>query len=104
VIATRAADLFQRVAALTLREWLIAVVVTALVIALTWLAVTGARAVRATDAAVRKIHQQQANIIGMMLKAGFRPVSSKDWFDDGDRTREIGDPALTQFDWRKPGP
>jgi hypothetical protein len=95
-------DLAQRLSSLSAWKWCAAGTVAAVAVTLGWLVVNGARALRSTDAAVRKIHQQQANIIGMLLKAGFRPVSSKDWFDDGDHTRQIGDPAYTQFDWKPP--
>lgn len=53
----------------------------------------------------RRIHQQQATIIGMMLKAGFRPLKhGADWFDDAHATRVRGDleSSDTDWDWRQP--
>jgi hypothetical protein len=60
------------------------------------------RSVGRIDASLRKIHLQQANIIAMLLRAGFRPARTLDWRDDGDRTMHPESPALTRFDWRNP--
>lgn len=49
---------------------------------------------------VRKVRIQQANIISMLLRAGFRPAKGgPDWRDDGDRTVV---PSFTRFDWQSP--
>lgn len=56
--------------------------------------VTEAR-MRALLAEQRRIHAQQANIIAMLLRAGFRaPSASRDWGDSGHWTqvRDSSDP------------
>lgn len=59
-----------------------------------------ARVFEETRTNLRKIHAQQANIIGMLLRAGFRPArGGLDWLDDGDKTQL---PSFTRFDWRTP--
>jgi hypothetical protein len=35
----------------------------------------------------RRIHRQQANIVAMLLRAGFRPPSQRDWGDSGHWTQ-----------------
>lgn len=62
-----------------------------------------AKSLRSVATETRRIHLQQATIVGMLLRAGFRPhKGGKDWFDDGKRTRVAGELDLTQFDWRHP--
>lgn len=101
----RIAGLLERADALSPRDWVIVGAVTLLVVSLTALGIAGALLVRSIGSIkhdARRIHLQQATIIGMLLKAGFRPAKTLDWFDNGDETRQLGEPALTQFDWRKP--
>lgn len=60
-------------------------VLTAAIIALVY--VTEAR-MRAIASEQRRIHLQQANIIAMLLRAGFRaPSASRDWGDSGHWTQ-----------------
>lgn len=66
------------------------------------LAVRLYRLVRDIRTDVRKVHLQQSNIVGMLLRAGFRPARGEpDWRDDAVRTQS--GPDFTRFDWRKPG-
>jgi hypothetical protein len=106
VITARATDLIQRVAELTPREWFICGSVTLLVASIAAIGIAGGLLVsslRDVGQSMRRLHQQQANIVSMLLKAGFRPAGTRNWFDDGDSTRCSSDPdPLTQFDWRKP--
>jgi hypothetical protein len=58
------------------------------------------KAARTARDDIHKIHLQQATIIKMMLRAGFRPAKSDpDWRDDGDQTQL---PSFTRFDWQSP--
>lgn len=62
-----------------------------------------ATALRATATEMRKLHLQQATILGMLLRAGFRPYKrGRDWFDDAHATRVNDELDLTSYDWRKP--
>lgn len=64
-----------------------------------------ARALADVAGSMRKVHIQQANIIRMLLKAGFRPARhGRDWFDDGAPTQVIGQGSDydTQFDMSRP--
>ncbi len=86
--------------------FVLAVTAMLLVIALGYI-VCAVRAWRDAAYSLRRIHQQQANIIAMMLRAGFRPArSSPDWFDDSHETslRSEGTPHDTRVDafapWR----
>lgn len=64
-----------------------------------------ARSARSLDTNMRRLHLQQATIVGMMLKAGFRPLKTgKDWFDDGDVTSAGAHLDLTKFNWQRPPP
>ena len=64
-----------------------------------------ARSARNLDTNMRRLHLQQATIVGMMLKAGFRPLKTgKDWFDDGDVTNAGAHLDLTKFNWQRPPP
>lgn len=68
------------------------IVLTAAIIALVY--TTEAR-MRAIAAEQRRIHMQQANIIAMLLRAGFRaPSAARDWGDSGHWTqiRDSSDP------------
>lgn len=57
---------------------------------------------RALLGVTRKIHLQQANIVAMLLRAGFRPARGKpDWFEDGEATQLPGS-SYTEFDFSKP--
>lgn len=87
---------------MSLRDWLIIVAALSIAAAVTLFVRTLMRALRGIETTQRRIHKQQANIIGMLLKAGFRPANTLDWLDDGDGTRRLGEPVMTQFDWRKP--
>jgi hypothetical protein len=85
------------------------VLMAALLTSLLALVLTGQReTVRvARVLAVRqaKLHLQQANIVGMLLRAGFRTSKSgRDWFDDAAETRGPRDSELdiTEWDWRVP--
>lgn len=64
-----------------------------------------ARSARSLDTNMRRLHLQQSTIVGMMLKAGFRPLKTgKDWFDDGDVTGVAGNLEWTKINLEKPGP
>lgn len=68
------------------------IVLTGAIIALVY--VTEAR-MRHIAAEQRRIHLQQANIIAMLLRAGFRsPSAARDWGDSGHWTqvRDSSDP------------
>lgn len=85
-------------------EALIVYAVLALLVAVTVVAlVLVVRASRDIAQDMRRVHLQQANIIRMLLKAGFRPAKGRDWFDDGGATQVRGD-GYTAFDWRQPPP
>ncbi len=61
------------------------------------------RAIRDVSESVRKLHLQQATIVGMLLRAGFRPAPrGRDWFDDADKTRDPYAEWFTQWDLRRP--
>jgi hypothetical protein len=48
------------------------------------------RRMRAMVVEQRRLHLQQANIIAMLLRAGFRgPKAPPDWGDSGNWTRDI---------------
>ncbi len=48
------------------------------------------RRMRAMVAEQRRLHLQQANIIAMLMRAGFRgPKAPPDWGDSGNWTRHI---------------
>ncbi len=88
-------DELRTVAALVVLAALLAITLGALVLIV--------RSVRATADAIRKLHLQQATIIGMLLRAGFRPAPrGRDWFDDADKTRDPYAEWFTQWDLRAP--
>ncbi len=88
-------DELRTVAALVVLAVLLAVTLGALVLIV--------RALRDISAAVRKIHLQQASIVGMMLRAGFRPAPrGRDWFDDSDKTRDPYATWFTEWDLKRP--
>lgn len=59
-----------------------------LALAVSWLVVTTDRRLRAMSQEIRRIHLQQANIIGMLQRAGFRgPKAGPDWGDSALLTR-----------------
>lgn len=61
------------------------------------------RSLEGISTSQRKLHLQQATIIGMLLRAGFRPATKgPDWFDDASRTQVARDTHYTQWDWRTP--
>ncbi len=88
----------RTVAALVVLAALLAITLGALVLIV--------RSVRATAEAMRKLHLQQATIVGMLIRAGFRPPSrGRDWFDNADETRNMRDPYetwFTQWDLKAP--
>lgn len=50
-----------------------------------------------------RIHQQNVNIVTMLLRAGFRPAhAGRDWSMDSDSTRALGQIDYTQYDWKRP--
>lgn len=86
----------RTIAALVVLAVLLAVTLGALVLI--------AGSTRKIAESMHRLHLQQATIVGMLLRAGFRPHRrGKDWFDDGDETRVKGDTDYTGFDWRTPG-
>lgn len=71
------------------------------ILSLGW--VRQARDAREARFDLKRLHQQQATIVGMLLRAGFRPPSGrKDWFEDPHATKDMSDIDFTKFDWRKP--
>lgn len=102
MISPTATQLLERVGAWSLRDWLIVVAALSIAVAVALFVRTLMRALRGIETLQRRIHKQQENIIGMLLKAGFRPANTLDWGDNGDATRVLGEPVMTQFDWRKP--
>lgn len=54
------------------------------------------------DANVRGLRQQAANVIAMLLNAGFKAKRAKDWSDDDAKTVARGLGTETQWDWRSP--
>jgi hypothetical protein len=69
--------------------------------------ILGVRRMRATQADARKVHLQLANIVQMLLRAGFRPAKGRlDWHDHGHETQVMGEgsPYDTKVDpfaaWR----
>lgn len=61
------------------------------------------RSLRTVATEMRRLHLQQATIVGMLLRAGFRPAKGrKDWYEDDHDTRLAGEIDRTQFDWRRP--
>ena len=46
--------------------------------------------------------QQLANVIGMMLRAGFKRGPTRDWTDDEQNTQVQGEVNETQWNWRRP--
>lgn len=65
-----------------------------------------ARHAREASVSARKLHLQQANIIKMMLRAGFRPPErGQDWADAALETQVLGQgsPLDTKWDMRRPG-
>lgn len=76
-------EVFRTVAVLVVLAVLSGIAVSALVII--------ARHTKASNISARKLHLQQANIIAMLLRAGFRPAKGKpDWHDNGMETQMMG--------------
>lgn len=50
----------------------------------------------------RGLRQQVANIIAMLLNAGFKAKRAKDWSDDNAKTIAVGLNTETKWDWRVP--
>lgn len=61
------------------------------------------RALRSVAFDMRRLHGQQATVVRMLLRAGFRPPSATlDWLDDAHKTQLRGDDWWTQHDLRPP--
>ena len=86
--------MIRTVAALVVLAALLAVTLGSLVLIV--------RATRETANALRKVHLQQATIIGMLLRAGFRPArrGQRDWFDDADKTQDAYGEWFTRWGTR----
>lgn len=82
-------EVFRTVAVLIVLSVLCGIAISALVII--------ARHTRSSAVDARKMHLQQANIISMLLRAGFRPAKAKpDWHDSGHETQVMG--ACSPYD------
>lgn len=85
----------RTVAALIVLAILLAVTLGALVLIVSSL--------RAVAADMQRLHMQQATIVRMLLRAGFRPAgTSRDWFDDPHSTKKADEDWFTQWDLRRP--
>lgn len=61
------------------------------------------RSLRDLAGDMRRLSLQQATVVRMLLRAGFRPPSSTaDWLEDADKTRARGETWWTQWDLRRP--
>lgn len=85
----------RTIAALIVLAVLLAVTLGALVLIVS--------ALRSVAADMRKLHLQQATIVRMLLRAGFRPAGTgRDWFDDPNKTMKADEQWYTQWDLRRP--
>lgn len=50
----------------------------------------------------RGMRQQLANLLGMLLRAGFKKGPARDWSDDEVQTTVLGEGTETKWDWRTP--
>lgn len=68
-----------------------------------WLELRGLRAEQARLAGdQRAMRLQLGNLLGMLLRAGFKRAPTIGWSDDDSGTRVKGLDDLTKFDWRAP--
>lgn len=68
-----------------------------------WLELRGLRAEQARLADdQRAMRLQLGNLLGMLLRAGFKRAPTIGWSDDDSGTRVKGLEDLTKFDWRAP--
>jgi hypothetical protein len=82
--------------------WTAAAVALVLLASGAWAAYALWAELRGTRAWMRKLHRQQANIVSMLLRAGFKMGPTRDWGDDGRRTSVMGESTETKWDWRTP--
>lgn len=89
------AEEIRTVAALGALALLLSVTLAALVMIV--------RALRDTAGSMQRLHLQQATIVRMLLRAGFRPPSSSpDWCDDAHKTRGLDELWYTKYDMKAP--
>lgn len=50
----------------------------------------------------RAMRQQLANLLSMLLRAGFKRGPVRDWSDDQAQTSVLGESTETKWDWRVP--
>lgn len=61
-----------------------------LAVAVSWLVITTDRRLRAIAVDQRRLHLQQATIVSMLMRAGFRaPKAGPDWGDSALMTRAV---------------
>lgn len=86
------------------RAWVVMVALTILTTISVCALVIIARHTKNASLNARKLHLQQANIIAMLLRAGFRPAKGRpDWNDDAHETQVMRQSVYdTQVDPRSP--